>query len=602
MREVLLNAIRHPYDQARTQVVRVASEEPEANGREEEATADAGAGRRAGKSCVYFLSRRSRDGLERLTQVVVAAVPGGGGGGVAGAGSSRGAPAASRPHGKDNVASRAPAVRRAADPIGGAKPAAKRRHGAPQERAARPVVPVVPGSPISLALAAADAASVEGATFWRSRSGTVDQDEEEEEWADPDLGLDLANAEGLAWRDRNRAEAELEAASTQAWVSTATTWARAGEEPAWPEMPARTVAAATVFVLSLEGEHNQGGRADVMDLDWEVVVIGDDTPPRTDVVERAGADGGYSGRRTGDGAGEGAGEGADRRGEASGEHALVLRSGGRQVAGSQPTRSGTGEVFFGPPTQEEAAMAAVTRRLRGRTDWIQAFAQAEVEATQELECAVFQLDFYRVSVFNRLLETHRRLKEQLVAKKEELRAAAAEVLSWRTRLIRAGFHYDRLVVDTGRLGTEVERVRAEATGAPRALDEASQLREQLAGDKGRLEAEVERLKAEAAKVVEAVTPTMRGLLGERQLAEEAVRFQRDPQGIVGSGTDPRVAWTFSEIVTAAEAHLRVLSEQMGRLSEAGAAMTAALWLGSVTPNSFTRMARWLEVGPDHLHE
>ena len=62
----------------------------------------------------------------------------------------------------------------------------------------------------------------------------------------------------------------------------------------------------------------------------------------------------------------------------------------------------------------------------------------------------------------------------------------------------------------------------------------------------------------------------------RQLAEEAVRFQRDPQGIVGSGTDPRVAWTFPEIVTAAEARLRVLSEQMGRLSEAGATMMAAL--------------------------
>ena len=34
--------------------------------------------------------------------------------------------------------------------------------------------------------------------------------------ADPDLGLDPADTEGLAWRDRNRAEAELEAASTQA--------------------------------------------------------------------------------------------------------------------------------------------------------------------------------------------------------------------------------------------------------------------------------------------------------------------------------------------------------------------------------------------------
>ena len=34
-------------------------------------------------------------------------------------------------------------------------------------------------------------------------------------------------------------------------------------------------------------------------------------------------------------------------------------------------------------------MAAVTRRLRGRTDRIQAFAQAEVEQTRELERAVF---------------------------------------------------------------------------------------------------------------------------------------------------------------------------------------------------------------------
>ena len=36
----------------------------------------------------------------------------------------------------------------------------------------------------------------------------------EEGRADPDLGLDPSDAEGLAWRDRNRAEAELEAAST----------------------------------------------------------------------------------------------------------------------------------------------------------------------------------------------------------------------------------------------------------------------------------------------------------------------------------------------------------------------------------------------------
>ena len=55
-REVLLSAIRHPYDRARAQVVRVASEEPEAHGRGEAAATDTGAGRRAGESCLHFLS------------------------------------------------------------------------------------------------------------------------------------------------------------------------------------------------------------------------------------------------------------------------------------------------------------------------------------------------------------------------------------------------------------------------------------------------------------------------------------------------------------------------------------------------------------------
>ena len=68
-----------------------------------------------------------------------------------------------------------------------------------------------------------------------------------------------------------------------------------------------------------------------------------------------------------------------------------------------------------------------------------------------------------------------------------------------------------------------------------------------------------------------------GAFPERHwLAEEAVRFQRDPTGVVGSGTDPQVARTFSEIMTAAEARLRVLGEQMGRLSQAGTAMTTTL--------------------------
>ena len=39
-------------------------------------------------------------------------------------------------------------------------------------------------------------------------------------------------------------------------------------------------------------------------------------------------------------------------------------------------------------------------------------------------CRLQQLDSYRISVFNRLLEMHRRLKERLAAKEEELRAAA----------------------------------------------------------------------------------------------------------------------------------------------------------------------------------
>ena len=88
----------------------------------------------------------------------------------------------------------------------------------------------------------------------------------------------------------------------------------------------------------------------------------------------------------------------------------------------------------------------------------------------------------------------------------------------------------------------------------------------------------------------------------QRLAEEAVRYQSDPTDVVGSGTDPRVAWTFPEIIAAAEARLRVLGTQMERLSRAGTAMTAALWPDSVHPRSFSRLARWLEAGPDRLGE
>ena len=104
-------------------------------------------------------------------------------------------------------------------------------------------------------MAAADAAYNEGIAFRGSRSGTVNRDEEEEaEAVDPDLGLDPADAEGQAWWDQNRAVAELEAASIQAWVNAVSMWARTGEVLGWPEMPAGTVTAATVFVPASGGD------------------------------------------------------------------------------------------------------------------------------------------------------------------------------------------------------------------------------------------------------------------------------------------------------------------------------------------------------------
>ena len=44
----------------------------------------------------------------------------------------------------------------------------------------------------------------------------------------------------------------------------------------------------------------------------------------------------------------------------------------------------------------------------------------------------------------------------------------------------------------------------------------------------------------------------------QRLAEEAVRYQHDLTGVGGSGTDPLTAWTFPEIIAAAEARLRAL--------------------------------------------
>ena len=63
-----------------------------------------------------------------------------------------------------------------------------------------------------------------------------------------------------------------------------------------------------------------------------------------------------------------------------------------------------------------------------------------------------------------------------------------------------------------------------------------------------------------------------------------------------------MAWTFPEIIAAAEARLRVLGTQMERLSRAGTAMRMALWPSAAVPSSFTRLARWLEAGPDRLGE
>ena len=51
-----MNAIRHPYARAPSQVAPVAPEEPAAQGGEEVAESDAGAGRRAGKSCMFPFS------------------------------------------------------------------------------------------------------------------------------------------------------------------------------------------------------------------------------------------------------------------------------------------------------------------------------------------------------------------------------------------------------------------------------------------------------------------------------------------------------------------------------------------------------------------
>ena len=63
-----------------------------------------------------------------------------------------------------------------------------------------------------MARATAEVAAVEGAVFCRRRSDLANQAEVVGR-ADSDLGLDPNDDEALAWRDRNRAKAELEAAA-----------------------------------------------------------------------------------------------------------------------------------------------------------------------------------------------------------------------------------------------------------------------------------------------------------------------------------------------------------------------------------------------------
>ena len=61
---------------------------------------------------------------------------------------------------------------------------------------------------MALALATMEAASAGSAVFRRTRSSTIDRDEE---IVNPNLGLDPADTEALAWKDQNRAEVAMAA-------------------------------------------------------------------------------------------------------------------------------------------------------------------------------------------------------------------------------------------------------------------------------------------------------------------------------------------------------------------------------------------------------
>ena len=88
------------------------------------------------------------------------------------------------------------------------------------------------------------------------------------------------------------------------------------------------------------------------------------------------AGGGAAGRpssRVGGGTGEGVTGGTGRGGSGRQRACPGAQARGTSALVSQPALSGAA-VAYGPQTQEEAAMDAVSHRLRGWTDRIEAFA------------------------------------------------------------------------------------------------------------------------------------------------------------------------------------------------------------------------------------
>ena len=60
------------------------------------------------------------------------------------------------------------------------------------------------------------------------------------------------------------------------------------------------------------------------------------------------------------------------------------------------------------------------------------------------------------------------------------------------------------------------------------------------------------------------------------MPDEAMRAHRSAQAGAGASDDPHIAWTFSEIMHAAEGRLKVMDKQVARLSTDGLGMVAAL--------------------------